>query len=58
MEPKALLVKALADQLEAAGVTTDERILSQARMVLNIVAEEDPEALWAAKVADPAPQHS
>lgn len=48
----------LAAQLEEAGVTADERILNQAQAVLDIIAEEDPEAVWATEVADPAPQHT
>ena len=42
--------EAIMQQLQEAGVTADEKILHQAQVVLDIIAEENPEALWASEV--------
>lgn len=47
----------IARQLQEAGVAQDEQILHQARTVLEIIAEENPESLWASQPAEPPPQH-
>jgi len=47
----------MARQLQEAGVTEDEDILRQARLVLENITEDDPAALWASEVADEPPQH-
>jgi hypothetical protein len=46
---------AIAQQLDEAGATEDEDILRQAQLVLDIISEEDPTALWASEVAEPPP---
>lgn len=48
---------AVIEQLQATGATEDEAILRQAQVVLDIIADEEPEALWAAKPAESPPQH-
>ena len=48
---------AVAEQIQAAGAAEDEAILRQAQVVLDIIGDEEPEALWAAKPAESPPQH-
>ncbi len=50
--------KAIASQIEDVGVVDDEEILYQAQLVLNAIAKNNPEVLWASSTADPAPQHT
>lgn len=45
----------IAQQLEASGATEDESILRQAQRVLEIIAEENPESLWASEVPEIPP---
>ena len=47
--------EAITQQLVEAGATEDESILHQAQLVLDIIAEENPESLWASEVAEPPP---
>lgn len=46
----------IAQQLEASGAAEDADILQQARVLLDIIKEEDPSAVWATAVAEP-PAH-
>jgi hypothetical protein len=48
--------EAMTQQLQAAGVTEDKEILRQAQTVLDVIAEENPESVWASDVAEP-PSH-
>lgn len=48
--------QAMDEQLQEAGATKDEGILRQARLLLDIIAEEEPKALWASELAEP-PSH-
>lgn len=47
--------QAMRQQLEAAGAANDADLLEQAQAVLAEVAENDPEAVWAAKTPEPPP---
>jgi hypothetical protein len=47
--------EAIAQQLDQAGAVEDENILRQAQLVLDIISEEDPTALWASEVIEPPP---
>lgn len=48
--------EALANQLVAAGATEDEVVVQQAQTLLDIIAEKDPDAIWAAAPAEPPAQ--
>lgn len=45
----------LAQQLEEAGATEDEAILRQAQRLLDIIAAENPAALWASDEPESPP---
>jgi hypothetical protein len=48
--------RAMAKQLEDAGVVDDEDILDQANTTLQLIHEEESSALWASEPAEP-PAH-
>ncbi len=45
--------QAISQQLQKAGATENEAVMRQAQVLLNMIAEENPTALWAAKPAEP-----
>jgi hypothetical protein len=48
--------QAIAQKLQDSGASEDEEILRQAQIVLDLIREEDPAALWASEPAKP-PAH-
>jgi hypothetical protein len=47
--------KIITQQLEEAGANDNEAILRQAQLVLDIIAEENPESLWASDTPQSPP---
>lgn len=45
----------LATQLEAAGAAADEAIVAKAQHLLDLIAEKDPESLWASQIPETPP---
>lgn len=48
--------EAMSQQLQASGAAADEDVMRLAKQLVAIIADENPESIWASNVAEP-PEH-